>query len=211
MQSIILWRVKTNGTTLQAEGLHTVDQTETEEKLERLLLKNPGLLSDGLVLVGRQNETQGGPLDLLGIDSDGRLVVFELKRGILTRDAVSQVLDYVSYLHELDADTRAQHIQDNSGRHGIEKIEDFRAWYQERFSGSADAFMQTPRAVLVGLGVDDAAKLLERVFAEFGLMKYEKVAHGKQLVRWLLDNQPSALASLKSSIIAAMRGSGDGA
>ena len=37
-------------------------------------------------------------MDLLGVDQDGRLTVFELKRGILTRDAVAQSLDYASDL-----------------------------------------------------------------------------------------------------------------
>lgn len=132
-------------------------------------MKNPGLLSEGLVLVGRQNETQGGPLDLLGIDADGRLVVFELKRGTLTRDAVAQVLDYVSYLNELGEDARAQHIQANSGRFGIDRIDDFCAWYQERFSGAADAFLQTPRAVLVGLGVDERARRMVEFLALRGI------------------------------------------
>ena len=49
-----------------------------------------------LTLVGRQTPTEGGPLDLLGVDGDGKLVVFELKRGTLLRDAVAQILDYAS-------------------------------------------------------------------------------------------------------------------
>lgn len=169
MQSIILWRVNDRDPSARAELLGSVDQAETEEKLERLLLSNPGLLSDGLVLVGRQNPTAGGPLDLLGVDADGRLVVFELKRGVLTRDAVAQVLDYVSDLDELDAEGRAQHVQDYSGRCDVEKIDDFRAWYDEHFSAGNDAFMQTPRAVLVGLGADDRARRMVDFLATRGI------------------------------------------
>ena len=56
---------------------------------------------NGLTLIGRQVSTDGGTLDLLGIDADGRLVVFELKRGTLTRDAGAQVRDYASDLAAL--------------------------------------------------------------------------------------------------------------
>ena len=63
------------------------------------------MLMPDLTLVGRQTPAGGGALDLLGVDEDGRLVVFELKRGTLTRDAVAQVIDYCSYLESLDVDT----------------------------------------------------------------------------------------------------------
>ena len=39
-----------------------------------------------------------------------RLVVFELKRGALTREAVAQVIDYASYLDGMDLDDLANHI-----------------------------------------------------------------------------------------------------
>ena len=71
---------------------------ETEQWLEDTLVRNPEMLIAGLSLVGRQTPAAGGALDLLGIDEDGRMVVFELKRGTLTREAVSQVIDYCSFL-----------------------------------------------------------------------------------------------------------------
>ena len=55
-------------------------QTDTDSLLEETLVRNPDLLIPGLRLVGRQTPTDGGPLDLLGVDEDGRLIVFELKR-----------------------------------------------------------------------------------------------------------------------------------
>ena len=84
---------------------------------------SPDLLMDGLTLIGRQVSTDGGPLDLLGIDADGRLVVFELKRGTLTRDAVAQVLDYASGLATLDTVRFGALIEKHSGRHGVDRIE----------------------------------------------------------------------------------------
>ena len=88
------------------------NRMESELLLEETLVNNPGLLLEDLTLVGRQTPTEGGPLDLLGVDGDGRLVVFELKRGTLSRDAVAQVIDYASDLDNMDLVNLANHISD---------------------------------------------------------------------------------------------------
>ena len=106
--------------------LASKDQTATESLLEETLVRNPDLLIPGLRLVGRQTPTDGGPLDLLGVDEDGRLVVFELKRGTLSRDAVAQIIDYASDLDAKNDVALAEHIAANSGVGGIDRIEDFR-------------------------------------------------------------------------------------
>ena len=89
-------------TTKGARRLEQTVRAETEALLEDVFVRNPSLLMPGLELVGRQMQTSNGNLDLLGIDSDGRLVVFELKRGTLTREAVAQAVDYASWLDSLD-------------------------------------------------------------------------------------------------------------
>ena len=100
MEKIEIWEVASDDTPTSV--LATIDNTETEEELEKILVRSPDMLERGLQLVGRQTPmTGGGNLDLLAVDGDGRLVVFELKRGTLSRDAVAQVVDYAS---DLDAD-----------------------------------------------------------------------------------------------------------
>ena len=89
MKKIQLWSVDRIEDKLSATAVESVDNTKTEQDLEELFVASPDLLMDGLTLIGRQVSTDRGPLDLLGIDADGRLVVFELKRGTLTRDAVA--------------------------------------------------------------------------------------------------------------------------
>ena len=63
-----------------AKPVESTNRMETEALLEGLLVGNPDMLMPGLTLVGRQMPTDSGFLDLLGVDGDGRLVVFELKR-----------------------------------------------------------------------------------------------------------------------------------
>jgi hypothetical protein len=155
MKEIKLWKVASNGPVIAS--LQSVDQTDTERLLEDWIVKSPDLLGSALKLVGRQMETASGPLDLLGVDEDGQLVVFELKRGVLTRDAVAQLLDYTSYIAELTPADLASFIGRSSGRNGIDKIDDFEDWYQEQFGRNLERPLK-PKMALVGLGVDDTAR-----------------------------------------------------
>jgi hypothetical protein len=158
MKRINLWSVQERDGSLRAVGLDEVANTETENHLEELLVGSPDLLLPGLVLIGRQLPTEGGPLDLLGVDQDGRLVVFELKRGTLTRDAVAQVLDYASDLAEKGFEEVARLVEKHSGHRGIQAIQDFSDWFGREFPDANASDDGGPRMVLVGLGADDRAR-----------------------------------------------------
>jgi hypothetical protein len=165
MEEIKLWRISHEPNEKhKVKPVDSVNRTTTEELLEDVLTGAPGLLMPNLVLIGRQNETAGGPLDLLGVDEDGRLVVFELKRGTLTRDAVAQAIDYASYLADLEADELCQHINKYCGKGGTESFEDFAQWYQTNYQ-AAVGDIGRPRVVLVGLGADDRAKRMVEFLA----------------------------------------------
>lgn len=123
----------------------------------------------GLMLVGRKTQTEGGPLDLLGMDSDGRLALFELKRGTLSRDAVAQVIDYASDLENMILDALVKHIVDNSGAHGIDKIEDFEEWYAENSDADNLDNLTLVRLFLVGPGVDDRTERMVNSLADKGV------------------------------------------
>ena len=166
MNRIQLWSVDRTEGKLSATAVESVGNTKTEQYLEEILVASPDLLMDGLKLIGRQVSTDGGPLDLLGIDVDGRLVVFELKRGTLTRDAVAQVLDYASDLAALDSVRFGALIEKHSGRHGVDRIEDFADWYRQEHPGESEFPLDRPRMVLVGLGVDDRARRVVNFLAE---------------------------------------------
>ena len=168
MKRIQLWLVSKDGTAGSAVPVDEVVNTETEQLLEDMLVASPELLEPGLKLIGRQVPTDGGPMDLLGVDTDGRLTVFELKRGTLTRDAVAQSLDYASDLKTYEFERLAALVREYSGRIGIDKIEDFEDWYSREYPGSTDALAEAPRIVLIGLGVDDRARRIVQFLAERG-------------------------------------------
>ena len=160
MEDIKLWELNES----LATPLKSNNELESEHLLEETLVQNPSLLIEGLTLVGRQTPTEGGPLDLLGVDEDGRLVVFELKRGTLSREAVAQIIDYASDLDNMDPAALATHISDSSGEHGIEEIEDFEEWYNNRI-GELES-LKPFRLFLVGLGADDRTERMVRFLAE---------------------------------------------
>ena len=170
MEETKIWSIE--GTS--ATPLNTTNQMESEGLLEDILTANPDMLEEGLQLMGRQTSTPGGPLDLLGVDTDGRLVVFELKRGTLNRDAVAQTIDYTSALNAMDLEALADHIEQRSGNLGIDKIDDFVNWYgnlresNDLSEGGLESLVP-PRMVLVGLGVDNTTERMVQYMASSGM------------------------------------------
>ena len=183
MEEVKLWAIDGS----QVEDLKPAGQAETEKLLEDSLVNSPDMLLEDLILVGRQTPTEGGPLDLLGVDGDGRLVVFELKRGTLTREAVAQVIDYASYLDGMDLDELANHISARSGRGGIDKIEDFQDWYSRNFEDLELDSLTPVRMFLVGLGVDNITERMVKFLADnssmdISLLTYHGFDYGGKLV-----------------------------
>ena len=179
--------------------LGTAERVETEEMLEAVLVANPNMLMRGLKLIGRQVPVPTGYVDLLGIDEDGRLVVFELKREKLTRKAVAQVLDYGSYLEDLSESELATLIVEESGKNGINEITDFDEWYASQWEGS----IKPVQMVLVGLGADANARRMVDYLAErgidIGIVTFHGYAYGDTvlLARQVraADDPPSGLRS----------------
>ena len=165
---IQIWAMEGSG---GATPLPLAHQMESERLLEDTLINNPEMLMPGLTLVGRQTRTEGGPLDLLGVDRDGRLVLFELKRGSLNRDAVAQIVDYGSWLESMEVESLAQHIANHSGSssRGTDKIDDFAGWYEERWTGQELSELRPMRLFLVGLGVDDNTTRMVQFLANGGI------------------------------------------
>ena len=177
-EEVKIWAIDRSSKTV--EPIQATAWSETEGSLENVLVTNPDMLMPGLTLVGRQMPTDSGYLDLLGVDEDGQLVVFELKRAKLTREAVAQVIDYCSYLDSLAKTKLADEITQHSGVNGIDRIEDFTSWYDERQGGKELDALRPTRMVLVGLGADVGAQRMVGFLAESGLDITLLTFHGYQ-------------------------------
>lgn len=187
----------------EATLVEPTSRAQTEELLEDTLAKEPGMLMPGLELVGRQIPTAGGPLDLLGVDREGSLVVFELKRGALTRDAVTQVIDYCSSLDVMTDSDLALHIAERSGNLGIAAIEDFEEWYAQRFNQPIELLRPT-RMALVGLGADENAIRMVNYLRDKGvsiaLMTFYGYQHnGQTLLARQVQAEPDGAETVKGS------------
>jgi hypothetical protein len=100
-----LWEIK-DGSTLKEI---TKSKLDREERLEEWLEKDISVISDDLLVIGRQVPTDfGGAIDLLCIDRYGDIVIVELKRDKTPREIVAQVLEYASWVKDLSQDRIAE-------------------------------------------------------------------------------------------------------
>jgi len=88
---------------------------ELEKVLEDWIAADPALVDRSLLIVQRQLGVDGGYLDLLGVDLQGRPTVIEIKRGRLIRETIAQAIDYASSISSLPLETLQQRVRDYLG------------------------------------------------------------------------------------------------
>jgi len=92
-----IWRL---GAKLEPVSYSRMD---SENRLETVLADDVAVIDPDLLLIGRQVPTAFGKfIDLLALDSEGRVVVLELKRDRTPREVIAQLLDYGSWVRDLE-------------------------------------------------------------------------------------------------------------
>jgi len=142
---------------LQQVDNSLIDAGRTEANdLEAWIASNPSIIGQDLVVIGRQVQTFSGPLDLLAIDRAGNLVVVELKRDKLPREALAQAIDYASDLSSWSVERVSEACMKYSGKSLEECIsEGFPEENIENLNINA-----SQRVLLVGFGIESS---LERM------------------------------------------------
>lgn len=80
----------------------STSKLDLEKNLEDWIREDSSILGMEVLLIGQQVITEfGGRIDLLGIDRQGDLIIFELKRDLTPRDVVAQVIDYAAWVKNL--------------------------------------------------------------------------------------------------------------
>lgn len=95
--SMELWQIR-------SEQLTPLDKAalDLEKRLENWIENDISLIGLDALIIGRQVHTGfGGYIDLMAINSDGDLIIIELKRRKTPRDIVAQCLDYGTWIYDL--------------------------------------------------------------------------------------------------------------
>ncbi|MCP8309889.1 MAG: endonuclease NucS [Candidatus Methylarchaceae archaeon HK01M] len=70
----------------------------SEREIQEAILKNPELVEEAFEPISFEKRVEPGFIDVYGLDSEGRLVVVEIKRGRAGKDAVIQLAKYVEFV-----------------------------------------------------------------------------------------------------------------
>jgi len=146
--SMDLWQI-------QNEELVPMDRVslDLEKRLEVWIEKDISLLGLDALVIGRQVHTSyGGYIDLLAINSDGELIIIELKRNKTPRDIVAQCLDYGTWVYNLLYD-------DIVNIYETEKTSNFEKDFVEYFENPLpDKINNSYQIVIVAESLDDSTE-----------------------------------------------------
>lgn len=170
---------------------------DLEVDLESWIENNPELLAEDLTVVGRQLHVEGGFIDLLAVDAQGRWVVIELKRDRLRRDVVTQAIDYASSIRSMETADLVDLIRAGASRLAQPDTAD------EVINEILEADAGTEREVVIivaGAGVDSGLERLVDYLAAYDVPVrvvsfevYEMPSGQRLLAREVIDeDRPSA-------------------
>jgi hypothetical protein len=180
-----LWQVTGNRLTPLAGS-----QLNQEQRLEDWIAQDPSILGMELAIFGRQVQTDdGGRVDLLALDRDGGCVIIELKRARTPREIVAQLLDYASWVVELDFERLEAIAQSFAGK-------PLQAIYEEAFGSSLPEAVNTSHhMILVAAELDASSERIINYLADHHDISINAVffnffaSDGKELLgrAWLRD------------------------
>jgi hypothetical protein len=188
-----LWRL---GDSLQKVEFSSLD---AESRLEQILAKDISIIDPDLLLIGRQVPTAYGKfIDLLALYSDANFVVIELKRNRTPRDVVAQLLDYGSWVRNLEDDDTAgifeAYLQKYYPDHAQTSLDQA---FCEKFSvpQMPDEINDSHRLVVVACELDDSTERIISYLSDgFGVginavfFRVFKDGANEYLTRaWLID------------------------
>ncbi len=152
-----IWRITEAGPVGLSFG-----SLDLERRLEDMIVADPSLTGMDLLVIGRQVRTSfGGNIDVLATDVEGRIHVLELKRDRTPRDVVAQILDYGSWVQDLDLEAvTALYAEHNDGA-GFDDA------FVGRFGGALpDVFNSDQQLTIVASELDSASDRIVSYLAE---------------------------------------------
>jgi len=155
------------------------------QDLESWIASYPAILASDIVIVGRQVPTKSGPMDFLGIDKSGNLVVIELKRDKLPREALAQAIDYASDI----ATWSLERIGEICVKYTTKSLEDFMSDIFTEADIENVNINESQRILLVGFGLESSLErmvewLTERYEVSINavILHYAKTSRGDEIL-----------------------------
>lgn len=181
----------------------TISSIEKELKLENAVFADLTILSPNLLLIGRQVPTAYGKfIDILAMDRDGNLSLYELKRGRTPREVVAQLLDYGSWVTRLSREEIAEiYSQKNDG-------EALETGFADVFGGPLpDEVNQQHQLFVVASELDPSTeRIISYLSDSYGVpinalfFQYFRDNGNEYLARtWLIDPEEAEVKSSKSA------------
>ena len=187
-KEVRLWKIS------DGDELREVTQSrlDLEERLEDWLVRDISILDPGLLVIGRQVETVGGPADLLCIDGAGDLVVIELKRDRTPREVIAQALDYGSWVKDLSN----ERITSLAEAYLPETLED--AFTRKFGSDLPETLNGNHKLLVVGSDIDSRSERIIKYLSEThgvninaATFQYFNMGDGSELLARLFLLEPS--------------------
>jgi len=160
------------------------DRKETEH-LEKWIKTKPEVLGNDILIIGEQVYTKSGPLDFLGIDNSGNLVIVELKRDKLARLVLAQAIDYASDLATWDIEKISAECLKYTGN----SLEDYLTANFENVEIDDLTINQSQRLLLVGFSIEESlGRMIEWLSDNFDMainavvLNYSKTKNGSEIL-----------------------------
>lgn len=176
---IIEGQLKEINTTLSECG------RKEKEDLEQWLKTETKILGEDIRIIGEQVYTASGPLDYLGLDDKGNLVIVELKREKLPREVLAQAIDYASDISSWELDKISEVCISYTGQ----SLEDFISENFEDIDADNFTVNESQRILLVGFSIESSLiRMIEWLSDKYDLainaivLKYTKTSSGNELI-----------------------------
>lgn len=173
-----------NGKPVPVES-RLADEGHKEKEVEAWIFDgSTEILGDDIAIIGKQVDTRSGPLDLIGVDREGNVVIVELKRDKLPRDAVAQAIDYASDVASWDLERLDEICTRQRGK-------PLRDYITERLGPGIELSIENIRMLLVGFprqGDERAERMISWMSEQFDMpinalaLGYLKTRSGDELL-----------------------------
>jgi len=180
---IKVWQIVNDNLELIETDMEQTGRREAD--LENWIKNNPQILGQDILIIGNQVSTKAGKIDLLGIDKEGNLIIIELKRDKVEREALAQAIDYASEISSWDVEKINEVCIQFTGQ----KLEDI---LPEKFGEEVDlenlVINESQRILIVGFSIGDSLSRMIEWLSEHSVsinavvLKYIKTKNGEELI-----------------------------